>query len=397
MKVLCVFGKNQYGDSRRGIGTEYAAFIPALRNLGCEVIHFESWEKDQFEDFKALNNSLINTVLKERPDLLLAVQINYELWLETLNIIKDTFDVSTVCWTTDDSWKYEQFSRFMGKSFDVITTTYSSVLSKYRNDGIKNVLLTQWAANSKMLKSPLPVKKCRYPISFIGSAHGNRKRKIKELQSLGFEISCFGHGWPVGSIAAQQIPGIMRESVISLNFSNSYGENQIKARTFEVPGSGGFLLTENAPGLERFYKIGTEIEVFKGTDDLAQKLKYFLEHPNERDRIARAGYIRTKREHIYEIRLKKIFEFAKARPKKYKNNKLQLMNTSFQEACNRHEVGFWLKTLRGFMILPCILIWGKIRGPRAARRILFEISWRLMGSKTYTASGLPGRLFYQES
>jgi len=34
---------------------------------------------------------------------------------------------------------------------------------------------------------------------------------------------------------------------------------------------------------------------------------------------------------------------------------------------------------------------------RAARRLLFEISWRLGGRRTYSAAGLPGRLFYRES
>ena len=45
-----------------------------------------------------------------------------------------------------------------------------------------------------------------------------------------------------------KIPEIMRQSVISLNFSNSRQGRQIKARTFEVPGAGGFLMTETAPG-----------------------------------------------------------------------------------------------------------------------------------------------------
>ena len=34
---------------------------------------------------------------------------------------------------------------------------------------------------------------------------------------------------------------------------------QIKGRNFEIPGCGGFLLTDYVPGLERYFQIGEEI------------------------------------------------------------------------------------------------------------------------------------------
>jgi spore maturation protein CgeB len=43
------------------------------------------------------------------------------------------------------------------------------------------------------------------------------------------------------------------------------------------------------------------------------------------------------------------------------------------------------------------LAFGKERGARAARRVVYELSWRLTGATTYRARGLPGRLFYAES
>ena len=42
---------------------------------------------------------------------MLTVQMNYEIWLETLEIIKARGDVATVRWTTHDSWKFWEVSR----------------------------------------------------------------------------------------------------------------------------------------------------------------------------------------------------------------------------------------------------------------------------------------------
>jgi len=399
MKILCVFGKFQYGDPTRGVGTEYAAFVPALRRLGHEVVHFDLWDRALYQDFRELNVSLLNTVELERPDVMLAVPMHYEIWLETLQVIKARGDVATVCWTTDDSWKYERFSKFIGGYFHAITTTYVEAVPKYLRDGIPSVLLTQWAANAEALQEPTPSSSCKYPISFVGAAHGKRKKWVDELRLLGLNVVCFGHGWPAGSLEAEAIPTIMNNSIISLNFSNSTGENQIKARVFEVPGAGGFLLTEGANGLSRFYLEGQEIVTFCGINDLLEKARYYLEHPKERDAVAWAGFERTRREHTYDLRVKKLLDFTVEARNAYVASGVckQELRGLFEDSLKKHQTSLPMRLIGHLLTLPCILVWGRRRGQRAARRILFELSWRLAGKNTYSASGLPGRLFYKQS
>jgi spore maturation protein CgeB len=67
--------------------------------------------------------------------------------------------------------------------------------------------------------------------------------------------------------------------------------------------------------------------------------------------------------------------------------------TNFDEAERVHQQGLILKLFRKLLIVTCTLVWGRKRGPRAARRLVFEMSRRLLGLKTFTASGLPGRMF----
>ncbi|MFH1619851.1 MAG: hypothetical protein ABIG11_08090, partial [bacterium] len=70
---------------------------------------------------------------------------------------------------------------------------------------------------------------------------------------------------------------------------------------------------------------------------------------------------------------------------------------SFSLLERMHRPALFLKILKFILLVPCFIIWGRKRGPRAARRCLFEISWRVFGRKTYTVSGWPGRIFYKES
>ena len=398
MKILCVFGKYQYGDPSRGLGTEYAAFVPSLKNLGHEVIHFESWDRRFYPDYRALNQHLLITIERERPHVMLAVQLNYEIWTETLDIIKNHSSVATICWTTDDSWKYREVSRFIGKAYHAMTTTYPETIPLYCRDGINHVLLTQWAANGANLAEPLKAKKCTYPVTFVGAAHGNRKHQIKQLKALGVAVTCFGYGWPSGPVPEQDIPKIMRESVISLNFSNASGRGgkQIKARTFEVPGAGGFLLTEYTPGLEAVYTLKKEIDVFHNPKELADKIKYYLTHFDKRDQMALAGYERTRSDHTYEDRLRKVLDFALLAKGNGAIDEPKDLWAPFGLILRDHGMNFGLRFLRKILVLPTVLVWGKTRGPRAARRLVFELSWRFFGKKTFTASGWPGRMFPEQ-
>lgn len=412
MKILCAFGRYNYGDPGRGEGYEYSNFIPALRRLGHEVVHFETWNRTGHSSFAGLNLDFLKTVERENPDLIFCVLMHYELWLETLEIVRRRCRAVLVNWSTDDSWKYPQFSRFVAPSFDVYATTYPEALQKSMNDGLSNFLLTQWAADAEKLQQPLPADQCRYPVSFVGSAYGNRPRWIAELGKRGIEVACFGHGWPNGPVSAVDVPRIIRESVISLNFGDSgivmdglipRRSRQIKARIFEVPGAGGFLMTENADNLGDFYIPGKEITVFDGIDDLVAKTEYFLAHPGERDRIAGAGHARTRAEHTYDLRFRNLLETAMrsgqagSASQVASREQCRIDFSEFSAVAKIHETGWFMRAFRSCLRVPCMILFGRQRGPRAARRLLFEISWRLGGGRTYSAAGLPGRLFYRES
>ena len=88
MKILCVFGRHNYGDAARGEGVEYSQFLPALRELGHEVYFFESFARTGHADFAALNRALLKEVEENQPDVVFTVLILAEIWLETIGLIR---------------------------------------------------------------------------------------------------------------------------------------------------------------------------------------------------------------------------------------------------------------------------------------------------------------------
>ena len=409
MKILFVVGRHAYGDPARGEGYEYANMLPALRSLGHEVVHFESFERSVYSDFAALNAAFLDAMERERPDLVLCVFMTCELWTETLDLARATFPATIVTWGTDDSWKYAQFARHIAPHVDCYATTWAAARTGHGATGCATGVLTQWAAKEAMLAAPLPAGECSGQVGFIGAAYGKRRRWIEDLRTAGIEVECFGHGWPNGTIEAAAVPRIIRDSVISLNFADSgihwrglvpYRSRQIKARVFEVPGAGGLLLTQPADQLDRYYRLGEEMVVFDSAGQLLERMRHFLAHPDERDRIAVAGLNAPGANTATRGDWRTCSTGDAARtPRRKGACKRRCIACAPGAALleQAHRPGPWLNALRGALVFAFRLIWGERRGPRAARRLLYELSWRFAGAKTFGASGWPGRLFYRES
>jgi spore maturation protein CgeB len=79
-------------------------------------------------------------------------------------------------------------------------------------------------------------------------------------------------------------------------------------RMFEAPGMGALLITEDAPNIRELYEPGREVITYKSPEDLVELINYYGDRPQERDEIAKAGQIRTLKDHSTVQRSKELLE-----------------------------------------------------------------------------------------
>ena len=61
----------------------------------------------------------------------------------------------------------------------------------------------------------------------------------------------------------------------------------LKARDFEIPGTGGGLyLTSYNPDLARHFAIGSEIACYRTREEMVELIRYYLAHSEEASAIA---------------------------------------------------------------------------------------------------------------
>lgn len=198
-------------------------------------------------------------------------------------------------------------ARDICRYFDLCWTSTEDALVKYRVEGARPIYLPE-GANPEIHK-PYPVEQT-IDVSFVGQCYGNREDVIGGLARRGIEVKTYGHGWPSGPLTIEDMVKLYSRSKINLGFGGVAGHQEtfcLKGRDFEIPMSGGFYLTEDHPELARAFLPGQEIVTYRGLEDLAQKIHYYLEHPAETDAIRKRGYERAIRDHAWEARFEKIF------------------------------------------------------------------------------------------
>jgi spore maturation protein CgeB len=306
--------KWDYGDPKRGLSFEHTNFYDCLVHMGHEVSHFDFMALLREHGRDRMNQMMEQRVCSEKPELLFCILYGDELDMGTMRRITES-GVTTFNWFCDDHWRFQNFSRRWAPCFKWVSTTDSRAVTQYHRLGYHNVLKTQWACNHfSYRKLSLPLK---YDVTFVGQAHGNRRSVIKKLQKAGIAVSVWGEGWPNGRLSQQEMIAVFNQSRINLNLSNAYRRgklfafghrrDQIKGRNFEIPGCGGFQLSGAADNLEEYFRPSEEIAIFRDTDELVDKIRYYLNREAERARIAQAGYERTRREHTYEKRFNELF------------------------------------------------------------------------------------------
>lgn len=65
--------------------------------------------------------------------------------------------------------------------------------------------------------------------------------------------------------------------------------SQVTMRTYEILGSGGFLLTSATPAVTDLFEPGRHLVVAKAPEETVEIVRYYLDHPQERAEISRAG------------------------------------------------------------------------------------------------------------
>jgi len=221
------------------------------------------------------------------------------------------------------------------RRFGLLLTSFPHFVERFRGRGLDSEYL-KIAFDGRVLRrlrelgvDADPAAPREHAVAFVGGLGG----KIWDAGTRVLERAVEEIGVDVWGYGADALPGmspirsryhgeawglsmyeVLARSRIALNrhgeIAEGYANNM---RLYEATGVGALLVTEAGRNLSELFEPGREVVAYECEDGLVEQLRHYLEHDDERQRIAAAGQARTLREHTYARRIAELAAMLEAR------------------------------------------------------------------------------------
>ena len=235
--------------------------------------------------------------------------------------------------------------------FDLCWVPERQALPMYAGIGA-NAAHIPMAANPRFYHPhDLPME---YDVTFVGQRYLNREAYLAYLHLAGVDVHVWGAQWDRGPLKQrlrsaraglkrwtkrrllrsnlpttdelvlpptcrngplpdEDLVKMYSRSKISLGFSdvgveeNGRYRRQVHLRDFEAPMSGACYFTAYQEEMAEYYEIGKEIICYDTKEELSDKVRYYLTHEDEAQKIREAALRRARRDHAWENRFGQLF------------------------------------------------------------------------------------------
>ena len=300
----------------------------ALEELGCSVTAHSSppesffyerkpslsyrvlWKVGFPPDLTRANKAILLKLQNEHFDILWIEKGN-AIWPRTLRAAKEVSPTTQIMsYTEDDMFAPHNRSVFYTrglKFYDVAFTTksYNCAPNELPRLGAKRVMFVDKAFDIHVDR-PIPVtlndvEAFGGDVGFIGTYERERAQSILYLARNGVSVRVWGKGWsklvgyhPNLLIEGRELYGDdyvkgLCATRINLCFLRKINRDLQTDRTMEIPACGAFMLAERTREHLRLFEEGKEAAYFGSNEELLEKVRYYLNHEDERSAIASAG------------------------------------------------------------------------------------------------------------
>ncbi|MDF0643620.1 MAG: glycosyltransferase [Nitrospira sp.] len=205
--------------------------------------------------------------------------------------------------------------------YDLVISSLPNFVEYFRGIGVRSEF-NRLAFEPSVLHT-LKHQKKNILVSFVGSftsSHSKRDQLLERLcvtlptnvWGVGIERlpqdssirSCY-----LGAVWGINMFRILAGSKIVINYhsdvAQSYANNM---RLYEATGTGALLVTDWKENLHEMFQLEKEVVAYRGLDECVEKVRYYLEHDDEREAIALSGQRKTLQTHTYFQRMQDLSE-----------------------------------------------------------------------------------------
>jgi len=307
--------------------SKYTLGLPqGFRELNCPVFVLKDLSK----------NSIEKAVDQFKPDLFIttgwALSRHKRDRIDQLVKKLAKHKIKHIYWATEDPrWTREcSFRCIEILKPDAVLTIHPESVSKYLRLGIPAGHL-DFGCNPEFNKYEPPTGKYAYDVALVGNGgkewKSYRKNSVeillKPLVEREYNIAIWGKRWDrfneelmgfkipkamiKGELPYEETNKVYNSAKIIIGLQNDKG--MLTSRTFEVLGSGGFLLTVPTQAVNNLFKNNVHLTCSSSPEDTVNLVNFFLKDTKARQEIAQKGQWEVYSNHTYKERAGEILNF----------------------------------------------------------------------------------------
>lgn len=273
----------------------------------------------------AMGQALLECVAREQPDVLFVFK-GTPLTPEVLRTVWDRFRIPRLNWCPDDPFRY--LSDAIYPCYEVFCVANPTCLEPLRRRGARQVLELPFACDPTVHRrlelDEAERHRWHSDVCFVGSYHPRREAFLNALTA--WDLAIWGPGWEQLSTRSPLRPSLRGGAIrvaewvkaynaasLVLNISHPQERDvSLPMRIFEALACGAPLLTTWSTLAAQLFRVGVELETFRTPEELCHKVRYYLDHPDERRQMAERGQAAVYAEHTYVHRMQKLLPVIEA-------------------------------------------------------------------------------------
>jgi spore maturation protein CgeB len=150
-------------------------------------------------------------------------------------------------------------------------------------------------------------------VIFIGALHVNKMPLISAVKkALGNRFHVYGltslkknvfiivrYGFPgwVKSLPFTQYVPLYQRAKIGINVHNRGDYTVGSYRLYDLPANGVMQISDGGQYLEKFFSVGEEVVSYRNVNELIDRVKYYIDNDEEREKIALNGFRRVRKDY----------------------------------------------------------------------------------------------------
>ena len=255
-----------------------------------------------------VNNEIIKYVKNNRVDIVFL----YACDIINASVVKKLSQLTYVAVYNNDNPFSSYYSKYMWKKViaslkfaDIVYSYRKSNIEQYKKAGAKKVkLLRSYYIKERNYYIPDEEIELEVPdVCFIGHHEDDgRIEYIEALLKKGIDVGVPEY-WEKLGIKSEHLiyikdshkryNEILNKTKIAIVFLSSINEDTYTRRCFEIPVVKTLMIAPKNSDIESMFDDGKEVVLYRSKEDLCDKVIYYLNHTELRDKIALSGYARV--------------------------------------------------------------------------------------------------------